>query len=343
MPEAIDFADMKYSLYLFLLLLSASLAGRTADSSGVDFEVNVSKILMGTVVETTARYPDIAHCKQALLDAYHEMERVENLLSYQKSSSEISRINNSAGIKPVHVSEETFSILQRSVNYAHKLQGLFDITIGPVTSLWGFSSPEGGHLPQKKEILQRLASVDYRNLALNTRDTTAFLKRRGMLIDLGGIAKGYAIDRASFVLKQNDITDFILNAGGDIYVSGQKDLTTLWRIGVKDPRNQEELIARFDLKNYAVATSGDYERFIIGNGKRYHHIFDPRTGYPGQLAQSATTFAPTAEEADVLATFLFILGPEQAQKDKFAHPFLFVDASGRKIMNRAFRELPGLE
>jgi len=334
---------MNKSVYLLLLFLSASLTARTADSSGVDFEVNVSKILMGTVVETTARYPDIAHCKQALLEAYHEMERVENLLSYQKPGSEISMINNSAGMKPVHVSEETFAILQRSVNYAQRLQGLFDITIGPVTSLWGFSSPEGGHLPPGKEILQMLACVDYRALQLTTRDTTAFLKKKGMLIDLGGIAKGYAIDRASVVLKQNGISDFIVNAGGDIYVSGQKDLTTLWRIGVKDPRNEGELIARFDLKDYAVATSGDYERFIIVGGKCYHHIFDPRTGYPGQLAQSATTFAPTAEEADVLATFLFILGPDQAQKEKFGHPFLFVDASGRKIMNRAFRELPGLE
>jgi thiamine biosynthesis lipoprotein len=334
---------MKSLVYLLLLLFSAPLSARMADSSGVDFEVNVSKILMGTVVETTARYADITHCKQALLDAYHEMERVENLLSYQKSGSEISKINTSAGIKPVHVSEETFTILQRSVKYAEKLRGLFDITIGPVSSLWGFSSPEGGHLPPKKEIIRRLTQVDYRNLQLNTQDTTVFLKKKGMLIDLGGIAKGYAIDRASAVLKQNGITDFIVNAGGDIYVSGQKDLKTLWRIGVKDPRNEGELIARFDLKDYAVATSGDYERFIIVGGKRYHHIFDPRTGYPGQLAQSATTFAPTAEEADVLATFLFILGPEQAQQDKFTHPFLFVDASGQKIMNRAFRDLPGLE
>ena len=334
---------MKYLLYFFIVLVTGVQAAQAADSSKVDYEVKVSKLMMGTVVETTARYPDIVHCKQALFKAYREMQRVENLLSYQKEGSEISLINGRAGKKPVHVSAETFAILQRGVNYAQKLHGLFDVTIGPVTSLWNFSNPEGGHLPRKEEITQRLADVNYHDLVLNARDTTAFLKKSGMLIDLGGIAKGYAIDRGSATLRGNGIINFILNAGGDIYVSGQKDENTPWKVGVKDPRDGQKLIACFDLKDYAVATSGDYERFIIVDGQRYHHIFDPRTGYPGTLAQSSTTFATTAEEADVLATYLFIIGAPQALKDNFSEPFLIIDAAGRQIASEPFKKLPGLQ
>jgi len=334
---------MKIFLCLFLLLTGSLRAEPAADSSGAEFEVKVSKILMGTVVETTARYPDVTYCKKALFYAYREMERVENLLSYQKTESEISRINDAAGTAPQPVSAETFAILQRAVKYADNLQGLFDITIGPVTSLWGFSSPEGGHLPGSEEIARHLQEVNYHDLVLNEGDTTAFLKNKGMMLDLGGIAKGYAIDRGSAKLKEYGVINFILNAGGDMYVSGQKDEKTPWTVGVKDPRNGQELIARFNLKDEAVATSGDYERFIIINGKRYHHIIDPRTGYPASLTESATTFAATAEEADVLATYLFIIGAQKALKINFSAPFLIVDRNGQSSFNQAFRELPGLQ
>ena len=334
---------MKIFLCLFLFLTGSLLAAQTTDSSRAQYEVKVSKILMGTVVETTARYPDITYCKEALFYAYREMERVEDLLSYQKAESEISRINNNAGKTPQPVSAETFAILQRAVSYARKLNGLFDVTIGPVTSLWGFSDPEGGRLPAKADITRQLKDVNYRDLVLNTRDTTAFLKNQGMMLDLGGIAKGYAIDRGSAKLKEYGVSNFILNAGGDMYVSGQKEGNTPLTVGVKDPRKGQELIARFELKDEAVATSGDYERFIIVDGKRYHHIIDPRTGYPGTLSESATTFAATAEEADVLATYLFIIGARQALNNNFSKPFLIVDITGRQTSNEAFRKLPGLQ
>ena len=334
---------MKFIVFFLIILFNAVGQIKAADSTQVDYEVKVSKILMGTVVETTARYPDVVQCKEALLQAYREMERVENLLSYQKSESEIAKINAAAGKSPVHVSAETFDILQRAIGYAKKLNSLFDVTIGAVSSLWGFSSPEGGHLPDEAEISRKLTKVNFNDLILNADDTTAFLKRDGMMIDLGGIAKGYAIDRGSAVLNKNGITNFILNAGGDMFVSGQKDDDTPWKVGVKDPRNSQDLIARFDLKDYAVATSGDYERFIIVDGKRYCHIFDPRTGFPGDLSQSSTTFAATAEEADVLATYLFLIGAQQAIKDNFSKPFLIVDASSRQISNEAFKKLPGLQ
>lgn len=328
--------------YLFIPFLLVGLC-RAGDSTAVNYQVKVSKIVMSTPVETTALYPDINYCKKSLYYAYQEMERVENLLAYQKENSEISKINKEAGIKPVRVSGETFAIVQRALNYAQKLDGLFDVTIGPLTSLWGFSSPEGGHLPEKNEIAKNLKLIDYHDTALNLRDTTIYLTKKGMSLDLGGIAKGYAIDRGSAVLKKMGITNFILNAGGDIYVSGHKDENTPWKVGIKDPRDGQKIIASFALKDYAVATSGDYERFIIVDGQRYHHIIDPRTGYPGSLAQSSTTFAPTVEEADVMATYLFIIGSQQASKSNLAEPFLIVDAEGKQTTNDKFLKLPELQ
>ena len=158
-----------------------------------------------------------------------------------------------------------------------------------------------------------------------------------MLLDLGGIAKGYAIDRGSAVLKNMGITNFILNAGGDIYVSGTKDKETLWKVGIKHPRKSNDLIAEFDLKDYAVATSGDYERFKIINGKRYHHILDPANGYPGTLSESSTILAPTAEEADATATYVFLLGWEKALSDKeINYPLLIVSSDGTIHYNQVF-------
>jgi len=313
------------------------------DSARVDYEVKVNKIIMGTPVETTARYPDINYCKEGLYFAYREMERVEDLLAYQKENSEISKINQAAGKTPLKVSTETFAILLRAVGYARKLDGLFDVTIGPLSSLWGFSSPEGGHLPSAAEINQERMLVDYHDLILNKADTTVFLKKKGMRLDLGGIAKGYAIDRGSWVLKEKGITNFILNAGGDMYVSGEKEDNIPWKVGIKDPREGQKLVASFALKNYAVATSGDYERFIIVDGQRYHHILDPRSGYPGKLCRSTTTFAPTVEEADVMATYLFIIGARKAQQKNIIEPFLIIDANGQKTSNPAFDKLKQLQ
>jgi thiamine biosynthesis lipoprotein len=294
---------------------------------------------MGTTVETTVRSTDINYCKKVLLAAYEEMQRVENLLSYQKDSSEISSINRAAGFHKVKVSFETLEMLKRAKAYSEKYKGIFDVTIGPLTDLWGFSKDKEIILPPQKTIKKLTHLVNIDNLEINENDSTVFLRKKGMLIDLGGIAKGYAIDRGSVVLKSMGITNFILNAGGDIYVSGTKDNQTLWKVGIKHPRNSNELIADFDLKDYAVATSGDYERFKIINGKRYHHILDPKTGYPGTLSESSTILAPTAEEADALATYAFLLGWKKALDEKYIIlPFLIVSTDGKIHCNRIFSE-----
>lgn len=333
------------TVYQILMAILVLFAGKLyPQDDEVMYEVSVKKYLMGTTVETTASSSDINYCKEALVAAYSEIERVENLLSCEKGSSEISEINNAAGLYPVKVSYETLSMLQRSNAYSKKYQGIFDITIGPLTNLWGFSSDREVVLPDEKTIKGLLKLVNYDNIIINEKDTSVFLPQKGMSIDLGGVAKGYAVDRASAVLKKMGITNFIIKAGGDIYVSGTKEKDTLWKVGIKDPRHSNNIIAKFDLKDYAVSTSGDYERFKIIDGKRYHHILDPGTGYPGMLSESATILAPTSEEADATSTYIFLKGWERTLSDtKINFPILIVSSDGSIHYNEIFARKYNLE
>lgn len=318
---------LRYIGYL-LLIVFVRLA---FSQSGTFYNVKVSKFLMGTTVETDVQGPDIATCQKTLLLAYQEMTRVENLLSFQIPTSEINQINRQAGIKPVKVSNETFQILTRARGYAEKFNGLFDVTIGALSDRWGFSDNDKKEItvPSDSEIAALLPLVNYKMMILNDRDTTVYLEKKGMKIDLGGIAKGYAIDRGVAILKQNNIQQFFLNAGGDIYTSGKKDGIQKWSVGIKHPRHLDSLIARFKLNDYAVATSGDYERFVIINGKRYHHILDPRNGFPSTQCQSVSILAPTAEEADAIATYVFVLGYDHLKDNpQFDLPYFIVDGEG---------------
>jgi len=333
----IKFPNILSSIFIIVILITFT-ENLSAQENRKEYSVSVNKILMGTTVETTVRSPDINEAKEALLKAYKEMQRVENLLSSHKEGSEITFINNFAGIHPVKVSLETLLILKNAINYSQHSKGLFDVTIGSVSNLWGFSDENRTiELPDSSQIDSALKYVNYRNIIINPKDTTVLLKNKGMRLDLGGIAKGYAIDRGSAVLKNLGISNFILNAGGDIYVSGMKEKNTEWKIGIQAPRDSKKIDAAFNLKNYAVATSGDYERFRIINGVRYHHILNPFNGYPGRLSESCTVLAPTAEEADALATFLFLKGANKALADKSIKiPFLIITTKGKIFYNSIF-------
>ena len=330
--------------YILILIFLSFSNNINAQTDTTTYKVSVMKYLMGTTVETTARSTDVNLCKQAFVAEYREMQRIENLLSCEKDSSEISAINRASGLHPVKVSYETLEMLKRSKAYCQKYNGVFDVTIGPLSNLWGFSEDKEIVLPKDKTIKKLDKLVNYKDLEINEKDTTVFLKKKGMSIDLGGIAKGYAIDRGSAVLKKWGITNFILNAGGDIYVSGMKDKETLWKVGIKHPRKTNDLVAEFDLKDYAVATSGDYERFKIIDGVRYHHILDPATGYPGRLSESSTILAPTAEEADATATYVFLLGWKKSLSDKnLNYPLLIVSSDGTVHFNQVFVKKYNLE
>jgi len=295
------------------------------------FEISTREYLSGTHVDMVAQHESIQICKQAFREAFGEMERLENLLSAQIATSEISRINQNAGGAPVKVSYETLAIIQRAVEYAKKFNGYFDISTGPIVELWGFSGGKEIVVPDRHRTSALLTLVGYKKIVINEQDTTIALAFAGMKLDLSGIAKGYAIDRAAMVLQRHGIKNFLINAGGDIYAAGRKDDDEKWLVGIRHPRSENALIAGFALSDFAVATSGDYERFVETEGKRYHHILNPRTGYPAPLCQSVSVLAPTVEEAEAWATYLFIIGFETYRKISSLNTptALFVDTNGK--------------
>lgn len=328
---------MKLKLLIVLYFFVISLNTYSQDEQV--FELNASKTLMGTEFSITANSTDIGKCKTAMYNAFKEVERIDWLLGLEHDTSDVNKINNNSGNKPVKVSIETFELIKRSAAYSKKYDGVFDITIGPISEIWGFNSnsPKTGN-PAKSSIDSLIKFVDYRKIVLNEQDTTVFLPEAQMKIDLGGIGKGYAIDRAVYIMKQNGMNSFLISGGGDIYVCGYKFENEKWSVGIKHPRENDKMTAKLEAVDLAVGTSGDYERYRIIDGIRYHHIFDVKTGYPSSLSQSATSFASTAEEAVVLSKYFFIIGYagfDSKSKEKDIEG-LVIDSKGMLHYNNDF-------
>lgn len=220
-------------------------------------------------------------------------------------SSDVSRINLSSGIGPVEVSNDTLEIVKRSIDFSKISNGAFDITIGAVTKIWGFT--DGNYrLSDDKEIKKAVKLVDYKSIDIS--DSKVELKKKGMAIDLGAIAKGYGVDKVYDFLISKGIREAIIDAGGTIRTIGDRKK---WRIGIKDPSGKRDVIGILNLDSgLAVSTSGDYERYFIRDGKRYHHILDPKTGYPANYCRSVTVVSDSAAKSDALSTAIFVLGPE---------------------------------
>lgn len=264
--------------------------------------------LMGTIVEITVCHTDEQQARFILQEAFEEMARIEDMMSLYKEASEISKVNAQAYDKSVKLSEELFGLIQESIKYSQTTNGAFDVTVGPLMRLWPFYRNEIA-LPSEQKIFEALQSVGADKLILDPKTKTARFKRPHMALDLGGIAKGYAVDRAIQVIKAEGVKCALVNAGGDLYALGRKPDGRKWRMGVQHPRRPNDLICAFDIEDTAVATSGDYERFFIKNGKRYCHILDPHTGLPAAESVSVTIQAGNATQADTLATGVFVLGP----------------------------------
>lgn len=267
-----------------------------------------SRFLLDTYVEITVVSLNEQDAQDAISAAYVEIQRVEALLSRYHSASQIAQINHKAGEDQfIPVNREVHDILQRSLQYSLRTGGLFDITIGSLVDLWGIGTDDE-RVPADSEVKRILQYVDYRNAEIQI-DQGVRLRYPEMTLDLGGITKGYAVDRGIEVLRSHNINSALLNAGGDIRCIGTKPDGTPWRIGIQHPRKGSEILGVIELGDTAVATSGDYERFFMYQGTRYHHIFLPDTGMPARECQSVTILADTAEEADVLATSVFAMGP----------------------------------
>lgn len=303
------------------------------------YEFSANKNLMGTKMEITAVCSSVDSMKKAIFYSLKEIERIQEVMSTSIDSSEVYKINMNSGIMPVKVSYETYSIIERSISYSEKYDGLFDITIGPITELWGFNTDDPVKVvPDKKVIDSLIKLVSFKKIQLNPIDTTVFLTEKGMKIDLGGIAKGYAVDRASKEMKKHGIRNFVVNGGGDLYVSGEKAQGQKWVVGIKHPREETKLIATLEVSNYAVGTSGDYERFTIIDGKRYNHIFNTRSGYPVTISESGTALASTTEEAVILSKILFIYGADKYEELKDKVPGVIIDSDGKVVFDMSLKE-----
>lgn len=269
------------------------------------------QMLMGTLVSISISNTDSEKANRAADLAFQEIRRIEQIMSTYLPESEISLINRSAGKDWRSVHPEILFVIQEALGYSRLSNGAFDITFKPLTRLWNFEP--GSRPPDPKAVRELLNLVDFKAVLIDKEDRV-LLKKPGMAIDLGGIAKGYAVDRAMAVLEAQGITDAIINSGGDLRVIGRRTRKKRWRIGIQDPRNRDTVIETIDVSGGAVATSGDYEKYFIDQGIRYHHILNPKTGFPARGCRSVTVICPAAMMADAMATAVFVLGPEQGME-----------------------------
>jgi FAD:protein FMN transferase len=291
----------------------AALSGCRAESAppAAPEIVERSRVSMGSEVHLTAWTADERGALDAFETAFDEFDRLDALMSVWKEGSEVERLNRAAGEMPVPVGSEMREVLSMARLASEWTDGKFDVTFGVLSGLWKFDHDLDGNIPSRADVQARLPLIDYQQLVVDEAKGTAFLKRKGMRVHLGGIGKGYAVDRAAAILRGRGVNHFMIQSGGDLYVAGTRGDRS-WRAGIQDPRGPKgSSFAAMDLSDAAFTTSGDYERFFMKDGRRYHHIIDPDTGEPSQGARSVTIVAKTASLADALDTGIFILGPEK--------------------------------
>jgi thiamine biosynthesis lipoprotein len=250
-------------------------------------------------------------CTQAAIQrAIDEIRRLEDLMTTWREDSEVSRINAGAGRSAVAVGPDTLRVIEKSLWISRASGGVFDITFEAMHGLWRFDHDLDGGIPDAAAVAARRKLIDYRHVRVDAAKSTVLLDDPRTRISLGGIAKGYAVDRAAAILLAAGLDDFLAQAGGDLYVHGVRVDGSSWTAGVRDPRGPEgSYFARMAVRDHAFSTAGDYERSFIADGKRYHHIIDPRTGYPATASRSVTIWAKDALTADALDDAVFILGP----------------------------------
>jgi FAD:protein FMN transferase len=258
---------------------------------------------------------DAARARRIFDTAIVEIVRIERLMTTWRSDSDVSRVNAAAGTSSVEVSPETFDVIAASLRTSELSGGAFDITFESLHGLWKFDEDLDPNPPSMAAVKRALPLLDYKRVRLDAANHSVFVEKAGAKIGLGGIAKGYAVDRASKILLDAGLTTFFVQAGGDLYTHGKKPDGSEWVTGIRDPRDPDKgYFAMLDVTDHAFSTAGDYERSYIVGGKRYHHIIDPHTGFPATACRSVTIWAPTALEADEIDDAVFIMGPSKGMK-----------------------------
>lgn len=305
-----------------MLLLPLALAGGAAsvarsrrdaphdEGAPLDAALTLQRVAMGTVWQVVLPEGSPSHAPAAAGRALDEVTRLEDVLSEFRPHTEVSRVNAASGGAPVAVGADTWAVLDHSLRYAALSDGAFDPTWAALRSLWDFraSSPRP---PSPEAVRAKLPLVDWRAVEMDPDARTVRLARAGMAIGFGGIAKGYALDRMRVMLTDAGVRDFVLYSGGQVLARGTRN-GRAWRVGVQHPREPDALLGALSLTDGSVSTGGDYEHGFVFEGRRYHHVIDPRTGWPVEHTASVTVLARTALEADALDTALFVMPPDRA-------------------------------
>lgn len=265
--------------------------------------------MLGSPFEMTVVAKDSVQGNEFIDLAVAEVKRVEYLISDWIPTTQISQVNKNAGIKPVKVDKEVFDLVSRAIKVSQITSGAFDISYASMDRIWKFDGSMKV-MPTEEAIKKSVSKIGYKNIVLDPKEQTIFLKNEGMKLGLGGIGQGYIADKVKELLFSKGCVSGIVNVSGDINAWGKQPDGKPWTVGIVNPLNKNKIFATFPLENSAVETSGSYEKFVIFNGIRYAHIIDPRTGYPAQGVVSVSVFAKQTEIADALATGIFVLGVE---------------------------------
>lgn len=294
--------------------------------------------LMGSRFDITLVAKDGPTAEAYIDSSVIEISRIENLISDWIPESQLSQVNKNAGIKPVKVDKELLELTERAIHFSKMTNGAFDISFAAADKIWKFDGSMTT-IPTPEEVRESVKKIGYKNIIINYEDSTIFLKLPGMKIGFGATGKGYAADKAKELMISKGITAGIINASGDMNTWGKQPNGDNWRIGITNPIKKEKVFAVFELSGTAVVTSGNYEKFVIIDGKRYSHIIDPRTGYPSSGVSSVTIFTESAETANGFSTAIMVLGRKEGMELLNQNKDLqgiIIDDKGRKFYSENF-------
>ena len=298
-------------------------------------------ILMGSKFQLTVVDQNEVIANKNIDKAIDEIVRIEYLISDWKTTSQVSLINNNAGVKPVVVDKELIDLIKRSISYSEISNGAFDITFAAMDRIWKFDGSMD-ELPSDKEIKNAIRNIGYNYIKLDTVDNSVFLEKKGMKIGFGSIGKGYAADKAKEVLKGLKVISGIVDASGDLATFGEQVTKEPWRIGITNPIKSHKLTTILELRNAAVTTSGDYQKYVFIGNQRYSHIINPKTGWPSTGVTSVTIIGASAEVANAFSTASMVLGVKDAKKMLAKYPNyggIFITDRGKVMKTKGFKRV----
>ncbi|MFY0481206.1 FAD:protein FMN transferase [Flavobacterium sp. PLA-1-15] len=319
----------KYLLILFFFQFVGSTAQITQSSAVT---------LMGSRFDITIVAKDIPTAEAYIDSSVAEISRIENLISDWIPESQLSQVNKFAGIKPVKVDAELIALTERAIHFSEMTDGAFDISFAAADKIWKFDGSMT-ELPSPVAISESVKKIGYKNIIINKDESTIFLKFPGMKIGFGATGKGYAADKTKELMISKGVQAGIINASGDLNTWGKQPDGSNWIIGITNPIKEDDLFAAYELSGTAVVTSGNYQKFIMIDNKRYAHIIDPRTGYPSSGLSSVTIFADSAEKANGFSTAIMVLGKKAGLKLLKKNPDLkgiLIDDTGKIFYSKKF-------